>query len=59
MFRFLAGVVTGWTAARLLPPPTKESERVKFPTMDEIQTLVSIGQTAFENITNKINKSSS
>ena len=54
MFRFLAGVVTGWTAARLLPPPT--AERVTFPTMDEIQTLVSIGQTAFENITNKINK---
>lgn len=40
MLQFLAGAVAGWTAARILPPPSEAAERIKPPTLDEFQILV-------------------
>lgn len=39
MLQFLAGAVAGWTAARILPPPSEAAERIKPPTLDEFQIL--------------------
>lgn len=41
MLQFIAGAIVGWTSARLLPPPSDVTERLKPPTLDEIQLLAS------------------
>ena len=58
MPKFATGLATGWIAARALPPPTKDDNRLKPPTADELYTLAQKLKKAADNIMQKFDNGS-
>ena len=56
MLRFLAGMATGWVAARSLPPT--DTHPFSLPTVDEISTLTLKLKDILTDIQNNIKKKS-
>lgn len=54
MLRFLAGMVTGWVAARSLPPSS--SNPLSFPTVDELGILTLKVKDILRNLQESIKK---
>jgi len=59
MLPFLAGTIAGWTAARILPPPSEAADRIKPPTLNELQLLAVKSKHFMEQIQKKINEEES
>ncbi len=57
MLPFIVGTVVGWTAARIVPSPI--NERIKPPTLDEIQLLATKSKDFFTKIKQKLDEDSS
>lgn len=59
MFKFVAGITTGWVAARALPAPKDSKDRMKPPTYDEVYTLAQKIKHVVEQTLEKLDKQSS
>jgi len=59
MFKFVAGTFTGWVSARMLPPPTETSDRLKPPTSDELYILAQKIKKVVEDTMEKLDHNSS
>jgi len=56
MIKFITGAVVGWSAARLLPPPSDETLRLKPPTMPELQFIAQKSQEFLIQIKKKMDE---
>ena len=59
MFKFIAGAVTGWVSARILPPPQETSDRLKPPTSDELYMLAQRIKKVVDDTIDKLDQQSS
>ena len=56
MLKFTAGAVVGWVSARVLPSPKHSTDRLKPPTLEEIQILVQKAKDTTNKIIEKLDK---
>jgi hypothetical protein len=54
MLRFLAGVATGWVAARALPP--SDAHPLSMPTIEEIEVLTKKFKHLMNSLQQKLNE---